>query len=131
MKMKIKDFRIQKIPLKKNKPVDALVNLASSFDFVIDKNIPLEFLPNPSINIAKTNIFKMTTKHIWMDDIAVYLKSGELPFDKFQARQIRYRLTRFCLLQWTLYKRSFSGPLLRCFKPKEEDNVLKEIHEGI
>ncbi|XP_073138146.1 uncharacterized protein [Henckelia pumila] len=29
-----------------------------------------------------------------------------------------------------LYKRSFSGPLLKCLGPKEAHYVLKEIHEG-
>ena len=56
MTIKIKDFRIQQIPQEENKQIDALANLASAIDFILDRNIPLEFLPNPSIEVSKTNI---------------------------------------------------------------------------
>ena len=50
---KIKDFRICQIPREKNKKDDALVNLTSTFDYILDISIPLEFLANPSIEVAK------------------------------------------------------------------------------
>ena len=53
MSMKIKDFKIRQILKEKNKEADALVNLASTFDFILDMNVPLEFLPRPSIKVAK------------------------------------------------------------------------------
>ena len=53
MTMKIKYFKIHQIPREKNKQADALANLASAFDFISDRSIPLEFLPNPSIDVAK------------------------------------------------------------------------------
>ena len=51
--MKIKDFKICQIPREENKKADALANLVSSFDFTSDKSVPLKFLPNPSIDVAK------------------------------------------------------------------------------
>ena len=51
--MKIKDFKIRQIPREENKKVDALANLASTVDFILDRSVPLKFLPNPSIDIAK------------------------------------------------------------------------------
>ena len=54
MWMKIKDFKICQIPKEENKKTDALANLASAFDLISDKSIPLEFLPNPSVEVAKT-----------------------------------------------------------------------------
>ena len=54
MSTNIKDFKIRQIPREENKKVDALKNLASAFDFISDMSIPLKFLPNPSIEIAKT-----------------------------------------------------------------------------
>ena len=54
MSGKIKDFKIRQIFRKENKKADALANLASTFDFVLDKSIPLEFLLNPSIEVAKS-----------------------------------------------------------------------------
>ncbi|GFY85496.1 molybdenum cofactor sulfurase family protein [Actinidia rufa] len=44
---------IFQIPKEENKKADSLANLALAFDFITDGNIPLEFLPNPSIEIAK------------------------------------------------------------------------------
>ncbi|GFY91570.1 hypothetical protein Acr_07g0017660 [Actinidia rufa] len=50
----IKNFKIRQIPREKNKKADALDNLASAFNFISDKIIPMEFLPNPSIDVTKT-----------------------------------------------------------------------------
>ncbi|GFZ12712.1 hypothetical protein Acr_23g0010970 [Actinidia rufa] len=127
--MKIKDFKTRQIPREENKKADALTNLASTFDFVLDRSVLLEFFPNPNIDIAK-NIYQATTNPTWMDDIIAYLKDGELPSDKLQARGIQYRSARFCLLHGMLYKRSFSE-LLICLRPEELDYVLREIHEDI
>ncbi|GFZ17083.1 hypothetical protein Acr_26g0003530 [Actinidia rufa] len=78
---KIRDFKISQIPWKKNKKADALANLASALDFISDRNIPLEFLPNPSIDITNP-FYQDTTNLSWMDDIITYLKDGKLPLDK-------------------------------------------------
>ena len=90
----------------------------------------MEFLANPSIEVAKL-IFQTDTCSTWMDEIIAYLQNGILPPDKLQARRIQYRSAKFCILRGTLYKRSFSGPLLRCLRPEEGEYVLREIHEGI
>ena len=127
---KIKRFTIQQIPREENRKADALANLASAFDFISDRSIPLEFLSKPSIEVAKS-ICTTETNPTWMDEIATYLRNGTLPADKLQARRIRYRSARFCLLHGILYKRSFSGPLLRCLRPDEANYVMREIHEGI
>ena len=70
--MKIREFKIRQIPKEENKKVNALSNLASTFYFTMDRNVPLEFLPNPSINVAKT-IFQAATDPTWMYDIITYL----------------------------------------------------------
>ena len=51
---KIKDFKICQIPKEENKKVDALANLALTFDVVSDESIPLKFLLNPSIEITRS-----------------------------------------------------------------------------
>ncbi|GFS36300.1 hypothetical protein Acr_00g0045200 [Actinidia rufa] len=50
---KINDFQICLIPRKDNKKADALANLTSAFDFILDWSVPLEFLQNLSIEVAK------------------------------------------------------------------------------
>ncbi|XP_057468138.1 uncharacterized protein LOC130757391 [Actinidia eriantha] len=83
--MKIKDFQIYQIPREENKKADALANLASAFDFIPNRRVCLQFLPNPSINIAKT-VYQAKKNPTWMDDIIAYLKDGELPLNKLQAQ---------------------------------------------
>ena len=43
--MKIKYFKIRQIPREENKKANALANLVSTFDFILDRSIPMEFLP--------------------------------------------------------------------------------------
>ena len=76
--MKIKDFKIFQILREKNKKVDALANLSSTFSFISDRSIPLESLPNPSIDIAK-NVCQAATNLTWMNDIIASLEEGKLP----------------------------------------------------
>ncbi|GFZ03442.1 hypothetical protein Acr_16g0000660 [Actinidia rufa] len=81
MSGKIKDFRIHQIPREKNKKANALANLASAFDFISDRSIPLEFLTNPSIEVAKS-VYHAETSPMWMDNIISYLQNDTLPQDK-------------------------------------------------
>ncbi|GFS41439.1 hypothetical protein Acr_00g0074330 [Actinidia rufa] len=74
--MKIKDFKICQIPQEENKQADVLPNLAFAFDFISDKSVLFEFLPNPSIDVAKI-FFQATTDPTWMDGIIAYLKYEE------------------------------------------------------
>ena len=53
MSVKIKDFKICQIFREENKKDNALANLASTFDFILDRSVPLKFLPNPSIDVSK------------------------------------------------------------------------------
>ncbi|XP_057463832.1 uncharacterized protein LOC130753673 [Actinidia eriantha] len=72
MSGRIRDFKICQIPREENKKADALANLASSFDFISDRSIPLEFLASPSIGIADI-VFQAEEGPMWMDEIFVYL----------------------------------------------------------
>ncbi|XP_057459267.1 uncharacterized protein LOC130749928 [Actinidia eriantha] len=73
MSGKIKDFKICQIPREENKKVDALANLTSAFDFILDRSIPLEFLASPSIGVANP-VFQAKEGPTWMDEIFVYLR---------------------------------------------------------
>ncbi|GFY80843.1 hypothetical protein Acr_01g0006520 [Actinidia rufa] len=88
---------VNQIPKEENKKSDALANLASSFDFISNRNILLEFLTNLSIEVAKL-VCQADTDPTWMEDIIAYLQNGMLPPDKLQAHQIQYRFAKFCIL---------------------------------
>ncbi|GFS37189.1 hypothetical protein Acr_00g0050520 [Actinidia rufa] len=91
---KIKEFKINQIPREDNKKADALANLASTFEFISDRCIPLEFLTHPSIGVAN-QILQMEENPTWLDEIIDYLRKGILPKDKLQARRLQYRSARF------------------------------------
>ncbi|GFZ19945.1 hypothetical protein Acr_28g0006500 [Actinidia rufa] len=51
--------------------------------------------------------------------------------DNKKADALANLASTFEFISDRLYKRSFSGPLLRCLRPEEAEYVLREIHEGI
>ncbi|GFY88878.1 hypothetical protein Acr_06g0008180 [Actinidia rufa] len=116
--VKIKDFKIRQISREENKKADALANLASTFEFISDRCIPLKFLASPSIEVANL-VLQIGEKPTWMDEIIAYLQEGTLPRDKLQTRRIQYKSARFCIFKGELYKRSFSGPLLKYLRPEK------------
>ncbi|RVW58039.1 hypothetical protein CK203_106958 [Vitis vinifera] len=65
------------------------------------------------------------------DDITEYIRTGTLPGDLKQAHKVRVQAARFTLIGGHLYKRSFTGPYLRCLGHSEAQYVLAELHEGI
>ncbi|XP_075518298.1 uncharacterized protein LOC142552407 [Primulina tabacum] len=47
-----------------------------------------------------------------------------------EALRIKKQAPRFTLLNYTLYRRSYLGPLLKCVSESEVEYILREIHEG-
>ncbi|RVW69864.1 hypothetical protein CK203_060729 [Vitis vinifera] len=67
----------------------------------------------------------------WTYDITEYIRTGTLPGDLKQAHKVQVQAARFTLIGGHLYKRSFTGPYLRCLGQSEAQYVLAELHEGI
>ena len=67
----------------------------------------------------------------WTEDIIRYLQTGTLSVEPKQTHKIRVQTARFTLIGGHLYKRSFSGPYLRCLNHSEVLYVLAELHEGV
>ena len=75
-----------------------MANLVSTFDFISDRSVPLEFLSIPSIDLAKS-FYQATSDPTWMDNIITYLKDGKLPQASLQARRIQYQSAKkYCSL---------------------------------
>ena len=77
MSIKIKGFKICQILIEENKKANDQANIISAFDFISDRSIPLEFLSNLSIEIAKI-VCQIKVGLTWMDDIVTYLREGKL-----------------------------------------------------
>ena len=55
----------------------------------------------------------------WMEAIIENLRTGTLPEEPKQAHKTRVQAARFTLIGGHLYKRSFTGPYLRCLNHSE------------
>lgn len=57
----------------------------------------------------------------WMESIVKYLEITELPENELQAHRIRIKLVQYSMIGGQLYKRSYSGPYLRFFRPRKSE----------
>jgi ribonuclease HI len=125
---------LTKIPREENVKADALARIGSGSDEEIDASKhKVRVLTKPSI-IENNDMMHINTEDPspeWAKEIIQYLKDGNLPEDKKEARKVRMRAARYTLSGDTLYKRGYTLPLLKCLSKSEGEYVLREIHEGI
>ena len=119
------------VPKAENTRTDALAKLATTSQEDLDRLIPVEHLPEPSVNIDSEEVSPVMFKPSWMDPIWDYLVDGTLPINSKEASKLRTRSARFTIHQGTLYKRGFLTPILKCVGKEDAHYVLKEVHEGI
>ncbi|RVX08185.1 hypothetical protein CK203_017762 [Vitis vinifera] len=96
--------------------------------------LPIHVQANPSvaeISICNTIEANQADDQEWTYHITEYLRTSTLPGDPKQAHKIRVQVARFTLIGGHLYKRSFTGPYLRCLGHSEAQYVVAELHEGI
>nr|CAN67487.1 hypothetical protein VITISV_044189 [Vitis vinifera] len=113
---------------------DVLAGIAASLPIKEVILLPIHVQPNPSVTeISTCNTIKANQAdgQEWTYDIAEYLQTGTLPGDLKQAHKVLVQAARFTLIGGHLYKRSFTGPYLRCLGHSEAQYVLAELHEGI
>ena len=67
----------------------------------------------------------------WITPIYRFLAHDTFLNDKVQAKQIRYKATRYLIINDQLYKRGFNLPYLKCLTPAEAEIIFQEIHEGV
>ncbi|KAM2065822.1 hypothetical protein ACFX1T_042365 [Malus domestica] len=122
-------YQITQVPRAANSHADALARLASAVEDKIGRKIHVELLATPSTMAAE--VCNLQQGDSWITPIYNFLAHGTLPNDKVQAKQIRYKSTRYLIINDQLYKRGFSLPYLRCLTPAEAEIVFREIHEGV
>ena len=144
-------FSVSQIPRAENNHADALANIGSSLQVKKDINIPVVYMQWPAVwkgaehptnhvnrvtSIQWPTVWKELEEiyevndESWMTPILDYLLNSTLPEDKYESRKLKIKAARFTIYNNRLYKRSFSGPLLRCLSPKEAKYVMIELHEG-
>ena len=104
-----------------------MAKLASSAETSAARDIIWEVLPNPSINFMVNTIDRSET---WMEPYIKYLQNQTLPQDENWAKMLQKKARWFELHEGTLYKKSYTHPLLKCVSPEEGNYILREIYEG-
>ena len=92
---------------------------------------PVEYLTEPSIDLYGEEVAPIESEPSWMDPIWDYLIDGRLPDDPKEASKIRTRSARFTNHKGSLYKRGFFTPIIKCIAGKDDEYVLREVHEGV
>lgn len=130
-KSRLWHFNIQRVPRGDNEEANRFAKLVSSASENLAPGIIIEHLPRPSIKAKDKEVNMNSLKPEWVSQIIRYLKNGQLLEDNEVAKKVKTRASRYLFLDDTLYKKSFTIPLLRCLSEEEADYVLREIHEGI
>ncbi|XP_060960838.1 uncharacterized protein LOC133031370 [Cannabis sativa] len=123
-------FTINQVPRIENNHADALANLSSSIQIKDGVTIPVVIMQWPATWKPNKDVICLNEQENWMTPIMQYLEDGTLPHDKNESRKLRAKAARFTLYNGKLYRRSFSGPLLRCLLPAESNYILQEQHQG-
>lgn len=66
----------------------------------------------------------------WINQFVSDVINGTLPANKNETKKLRIKAGRLVLFKYSLYRRSYSGLLLKCMHTKEIMHVLCELHEG-
>ncbi|XP_028076941.1 uncharacterized protein LOC114278991 [Camellia sinensis] len=135
VRAEIKKFdaiRVEQINREENNTADELAGLAFT-QTAFPNPLMIEYLPRPSIEEPEvTEVLNTDLGPSWMDPIVTFLKDRVLPEEKKAANKIRAKSERFWLsLSGALYKKSFTGPYLKCVHPAKVEAFLYEIHESI
>ncbi|XP_075499061.1 uncharacterized protein LOC142537427 [Primulina tabacum] len=119
------DWSIEQIPRGENGEADSLAKLAASMSKVSTREIMC--FTRLVLSVDEASPTQITS---WMTPLIEYIVHAKLPIDRVQALKIKKQAPRFTLLNNTLYRRSYLGPLLKCVSESEVEYILREIHEG-
>ncbi|XP_077236546.1 uncharacterized protein LOC143878110 [Tasmannia lanceolata] len=84
---KFKSFEVVRVPRTENAKADVLSKLAAS-GYTALREIRMEFLEKSSIDGHLVKLMQIDDEPSWMDQIVRYLRSGELPEEKKEARRV-------------------------------------------
>jgi hypothetical protein len=128
-----KHVQVEHISRDLNGHADALANLASAVALELRQIISVGVQNLPSVGREINNrVCSIDQSISWISPILAYLKNDVLPEDRKEADRIRRIAPRYWVSkEGHLYRRSYTGPYLRCVHPDTVQDLLWEIHEGV
>ncbi|XP_071699843.1 uncharacterized protein [Rutidosis leptorrhynchoides] len=117
-------LEVVQIPRNKNKKADVLSKLATlTFDH-LHKKVLVEVLKYKSVDEKIVVATVEERESCWITPYVKYLQDGTLPTDAMEERRIRISAPLYVLENGILYRKSFSGPNLRCLTPQQAIDVV-------
>ncbi|KAL0434518.1 UNVERIFIED_CONTAM: Ribonuclease HI [Sesamum latifolium] len=127
LKTSFDHFQIIQIPREENIKADCLSKLASALEDCRTRHITIQYLPEARAPLA---VQPIASGEDWRTPVIRWLEEGHLPDNRWEAARLKARAAHFLLQGRTLYKRSYTHPLLWCLSTEEGIHVLQEIHSG-
>ncbi|XP_021727707.1 uncharacterized protein LOC110694851 [Chenopodium quinoa] len=125
-------FIISQIPRDQNIQADALENLASALRKNAFTNIPLVHLQKPSVSFKEIlPVDDVNNDDDWTRPIIDYLTKDILPNDKADSRKLKYKASRYHIIDGVLFRKSASGLSQRCIRKSDQQSILSHLHDGI
>ena len=107
-----RSFTIEQVLRELNQKADELAKRAALGEY--DRRTEIVLVIEHSVLNAKQVCNINNEPPSWTEPIMMYLQHGELLENKNEARNLRIRATRYALIGNHLYRKSFTGPYLRC-----------------
>ncbi|XP_059635404.1 uncharacterized protein LOC132277581 [Cornus florida] len=119
------------VPRVENAEVNQLVTAASSSNEDLTWIMPIDILDEPSNPQQEVMVIPVIPREpCWIDPLEAYLKHGTLLNQKTKVRKLRLTAAKYAIINSQLYRKSFSGPYLKCLSSTEALVVLKQIYDG-
>ncbi|RVW66731.1 Retrovirus-related Pol polyprotein from transposon 17.6 [Vitis vinifera] len=128
------EWTVEKIRRTENRRADTLAGMAASLPIKEVILLPIHVQTDPSIvGISTCNTIEANQTNTKSGRTILQNISGQALYPEIlkQTHKIRVQAARFTLIGGHLYKRSFTGPYLRCLGHSEAQYVLAELHGGV
>ncbi|XP_059315393.1 uncharacterized protein LOC132066002 [Lycium ferocissimum] len=119
---------LEQVPRESNTEACGLAKLASAADLAEPGSRSVIHLLHPISSEIEIRATRST--HDWRNKILDYLQQGTLPSDKKEARKLRVKASRYCLVYGELYRRTFGGPLAKRLGLAETEPAMQQVHSG-
>ncbi|XP_059670871.1 uncharacterized protein LOC132316408 [Cornus florida] len=123
------NVKFVQLPKEQNEDADRLACSASNSGETLARVIPVSILNQPSIFEEPSGLDPWQVNVIpyepsWIDPIITYVRDGILPEQRDEARKIKSNAAKYGIVNNQLYRRSFSGPYLKCVTPTKARQIL-------
>lgn len=134
LRSEFESYEVSQVPRESYSHTDALANLGSSIDSNLKRDHS-RWILREAMHRSNGQLIDRSSRWLvsqfsrWLPIIR-YIKESKFPSDKQEARKLWIRSARYVIINDNLYRRSHSGPYLRCLDSDQALYIIKEIHEG-